>query len=301
MDYLTPKRRIELDKLIKSSMCGELTAEKPTATKQWYVLIRYSEDGFTFNNTTSFDWSKFTWDSFAFAGFSKTPGKYMGVFVTDTPSQGDVFNNYTWKQIEGEQGIQGVKGDKGDTGSQGLKGDTGAQGIQGEQGLQGVKGDTGSQGIQGIQGVAGYTPVKGIDYFDGAQGIQGIQGERGLQGIQGIKGDTGQQGIQGIKGDKGDQGIQGERGLQGEQGLPGSDATVTQTSIENALGYTPANPSAIPTQMVLSGDTLPTPSSIYRGKIFTLLGATDIADKHYICGKNADNTYSWKPITGFSW
>jgi hypothetical protein len=196
---------------------------------------------------------------------------------------------------EGITGTPGPQGLIGPQGEQGPKGDTG------ERGIQGLKGDTGSQGIQGV---AGYTPVKGIDYFDGAQGIQGI------------KGDTGQQGIQGVKGDKGDQGIQG---IQGEQGLPGSDANVTNANVINAIGYTPVNPSTlktvattgsyndltskptIPTQMVLSGAVLPTPSSTYRGKIFTVLGGTDTADKHYICGKNADNTYSWKPITGFSW
>jgi hypothetical protein len=224
---LTPRRMIELDKIIKASMRGELSVEKPITTKQWYVLIRYSEDGSTFNNTTSFDWSKFTWDSFTFAGFSNTPGKYMGVLVTDTPSQGDIFSNYTWKQIEGEQGIQGLKGE---TGSQGLKGDVGSQGIQG---IQGPKGDVGSQGIQGV------------------------------------KGDTGSQGI---------------------QGMPGT------TDYAQLI-----NKPTIPVQMVLSGSALPTANATYRGKIFTVLGGTDIADKHYICGKNADNTYSWKPITGFSW
>lgn len=57
----------------------------------------------------------------------------------------------------------------------------------------------------------------------------------------------------------------------------------------------------IPTQMVLSGSALPIASATYRGKTFTVLGGTNIADKPYICTKNADETYSWKPTTGFSW
>lgn len=40
---------------------------------------------------------------------------------------------------------------------------------------------------------------------------------------------------------KGDTGAQGEQGIQGVQGEKGSDAEVTKTNIETALGYTPAS------------------------------------------------------------
>lgn len=50
-----------------------------------------------------------------------------------------------------------------------------------------------------------------------------------------------------------------------------------------------------------SGLILPTADLTYRGRTYLLLGDTNIADKPYICTKNADETYSWKPTTGFSW
>lgn len=45
-----------------------------------------------------------------------------------------------------------------------------------------------------------------------------------------------------FKGDK------GEKGDKGDQGEKGSDANVTSDNIATALGYTPANPSTIPTK-----------------------------------------------------
>lgn len=92
-----------------------------------------------------------------------------------------------------------------------LKGETGARGPQGETGPQGPKGDVGDTGPQGPKGDTGET------------GPQGLQGEAGPQGP---KGDTGPQGTAGPQGPKGD---------------PGSDASVTQESIANALGYTAAD------------------------------------------------------------
>ena len=171
--------------------------------------------------------------------------------------------------------IAQLKGDKGD------KGDTGATGAQGPAGPNGAKGDTGAQGPQGIQGVKGDTGATGATGATGPQGIQGVKGDTGAQGPQGLKGDKGDtgatgptgatgaqgpQGIQGLKGDKGDtgatgpQGATGAQGPQGIQGLKGdkgdtgatgatgpagSDASVTTSSIQTALGYTPVNPSTL--------------------------------------------------------
>ena len=117
--------------------------------------------------------------------------------------------------------IAQLKGDKGD------KGDTGATGAQGPAGPNGATGATGAQGPQGIQGTTGAT---------GAQGPQGVKGDTGADGPQGP---------QGLKGDKGD------KGDTGATGPAGSDASVTSSSIQTALGFAPANIAS------LSGDIIP--------------------------------------------
>lgn len=118
-------------------------------------------------------------------------------------------------------------------GQQGPQGEQGPQGPQGERGEQGPKGDTGADGAQGIQGPKGDT---------------GPQGPKGDTGETGPKGDTGLTGPQGPKGDKGDN---------------GSDASVTVANIASALGYTPANPSDIPT---VTNDF----TNAYKDKVDTL-------------------------------
>jgi hypothetical protein len=173
-------------------------------------------------------------------------------------------------QLKGDQGIQGLKGDKGDTGAtgaqgqqgiQGPKGDTGATGAQGPQGTQGLKGDTGATGAQGAKGDTGETGATGpkgdtgTTGAQGPQGVQGLKGDAGATGAAGAKGDTGAtgpqgpQGVQGLKGDKGD------TGETGPQGPAGTDASVTTTSITNALGYTPLNAAA-------TGDIMPAVSGV---------------------------------------
>ena len=105
-------------------------------------------------------------------------------------------------------------------------GTTTATVTNGATGLQGPKGDTGAQGPKGDIGP------------------QGPQGERGEQGPKGDTGQTGPQGSTGATGPKGDTGLTGPQGPKGD---PGSDAEVTAENIASALGYTPANPSSIPT------------------------------------------------------
>jgi len=176
---------------------------------------------------------------------------------------------------QGPQGIQGLKGDTGATGAAGAKGDTGSQGIQGPQGLkgdtgatgaqgiQGLKGDTGATGPQGIQGIQGDTGATGAAGATGATGPQGPQGLTGATGAQGAKGDTGltgPQGIQGIQGAKGDTGSTGAQGVKGDTGATGpagSDASVTSSSIQTALGFAPANVAS------LSGDIIPSQTGVY--------------------------------------
>lgn len=52
-----------------------------------------------------------------------------------------------------------------------------------------------------------------------------------------------------FKGDKGDKGDKGEKGDKGDAGEKGSDASVTFESITQALGYTPADDTKIPTKL----------------------------------------------------
>lgn len=91
----------------------------------------------------------------------------------------------------------------------------------------------------------------------------GKDGKDGATGPQGPKGDTGEQGPKGDTGATGPQGEKGETGPQGPQGPAGSDATVTSASITAALGYTPANPSSIPT---ITNDF----TNAYKDKVDTL-------------------------------
>lgn len=142
---------------------------------------------------------------------------------------------FTTGSIRGAVGEKGDKGDKGDTGERGEKGETGAQGVQGEPGAKGDKGEKGDAFVY-----SDFTPEQ-LASLKGEKGDTGATGERGPQG------ETGPQGP------KGDNGADGKDGQNGKDGKDGSDATVTAERIASALGYTPANPSDIPTG-VLKGN-----------------------------------------------
>lgn len=107
------------------------------------------------------------------------------------------------------------------------------------------------------------TVTNGKDGADGKDGAQGPQGERGEQGPKGDTGATGPQGPKGDKGDKGDTGAEGPQGPKGDRGDNGTDASVTAANIASALGYTPANPSSIPT---VTNDF----TDAYKNKVDTL-------------------------------
>ncbi len=230
---------------------------------------------------------------------------------------------YTWQgtqlgiRLEGQSEYQFVD----------LEGPQGQQGIQGIQGEKGDKGDTGDRGPQGLQGPPGPNG-KNLEFeWNGTQ--LGVRQEgqvnyiyvdlKGPKGDKGDKGDTGPQGEQGI------QGIQGPEGPQGPPGEDGSDAEVTQQNVLAAIGYTPVDKagdtmtglltlSGAPTgdlhaatkkyvddktaaeSGIGSGASLPTPSSTYRGKIFTVLGGSGIPDIPYICVKKADGDYVWRNL-----
>jgi hypothetical protein len=183
--------------------------------------------------------------------------------------------------------LKGDKGDKGDTGATGAQGPagpngaTGATGAQGPQGIQGTTGATGAQGPQGLKGDTGSAGADGATGPAGAQGPQGLKGDKGDTGSTGPTGATGAQGIQGLKGDKGDTGstgatgpqgatgatgpqgptgatgAQGVKGDTGNTGPAGSDASVTSSSIQTALGFAPANIAS------LSGDIIPSQTGVY--------------------------------------
>jgi hypothetical protein len=70
--------------------------------------------------------------------------------------------------------------------------------------------------------------------------IAGPAGPVGPQGPAGPTGPQGPAGQDGSQGPQGPQGVKGDTGAQGPQGVPGSDATVTSSAIQSALGYVPA-------------------------------------------------------------
>ena len=142
-------------------------------------------------------------------------------------------------QLKGDTGATGAAGATGAQGPAGPNGATGATGAQGPQGIQGTTGATGAQGPQGLKGDTG---------ADGAQGIQGLKGDKGDTGNTGPQGATGATGPQGPTGATG---AQGPKGDTGNTGPAGSDASVTSSSIQTALGFAPANVAS------LTGDILP--------------------------------------------
>ena len=183
-------------------------------------------------------------------------------------------------QLKGDTGATGAAGATGAQGPAGPNGATGATGAQGPQGIQGTTGATGAQGPQGLKGDTGSAGADGATGPAGAQGPQGLKGDKGdtgstgptgatgaqgLQGIQGLKGDTGSTGATGPQGATGATGPQGPTGATGAQGVKGdtgntgpagSDASVTSSSIQTALGFAPANVAS------LTGDILPAVSGV---------------------------------------
>lgn len=78
------------------------------------------------------------------------------------------------------------------------------------------------------------------------KGEPGNDGRDGVDGMPGAVGPVGPQGPQGPAGKDGRDGVRGETGPAGPMGPAGSDATVTASNIERALGYTPANADDVP-------------------------------------------------------
>lgn len=56
---------------------------------------------------------------------------------------------------------------------------------------------------------------------------------------------------------------------------------------------------ALSGDLLPTGDTLPTASETYRGKVFIEFGGSGVADICYVCLKQADGTYEWKDLLTF--
>ena len=90
-----------------------------------------------------------------------------------------------------------------------------------------IKGDKGDKGDPGSAGAAGSNGVSATHSWNGT--TLTVTSASGTSSAD----------LKGSKGDKGD---------KGDTGAAGSDASVTSANIASALGYTPANPSSIPSK-----------------------------------------------------
>lgn len=95
---------------------------------------------------------------------------------------------------------------------------------------------------------AGKAVLEGLAYakesgeFNGPAGPPGPVGPQGKDGEQGPRGHPG---LPGTDGRDGRDGVDGKDGAPGKDGKDGSDASVTESSIKSALGYTPADAAAL--------------------------------------------------------
>ena len=148
--------------------------------KTSYLHIKYSNDGQTFTDNNG-----------------ETPGEWIGQYTDFEENDSNVFSDYKWSKIKGEQGEQGPQGA---TGPQGERGPTGSQGIPGTSSYFHVKysanynGDPMTDTPNTYIGTAVTTsPTAPTSYTSYTWSrFEGAQGERGEQGIPGIDGENGQ-------------------------------------------------------------------------------------------------------------
>lgn len=148
--------------------------------KTSYLHIKYSNDGQTFTDNNG-----------------ETPGEWIGQYTDFEKNDSNVFSDYKWSKIKGEQGEQGPQGA---TGPQGERGPTGSQGIPGTSSYFHVKYSANSNGNPMTDTPNTYigtavttSPTAPTSYtsYTWAR-FEGAQGERGEQGIPGIDGENGQ-------------------------------------------------------------------------------------------------------------
>lgn len=148
--------------------------------KTSYLHIKYSNDGQTFTDNNG-----------------ETSGEWIGQYTDFEKNDSNVFSDYKWSKIKGEQGEQGPQGA---TGPQGERGPTGSQGIPGTSSYFHVKYSANSNGDPMTDTPNTYigtavttSPTAPTSYtsYTWAR-FEGAQGERGEQGIPGIDGENGQ-------------------------------------------------------------------------------------------------------------
>ena len=172
--------------------------------KTSYLHIKYSNDGQTFTDNNG-----------------ETSGEWIGQYTDFEKNDSNVFSDYKWSKIKGEQGEQGAQGPAGPEGPQGPQGERGPQGLQGLQGPAGQDGIPGKDGENGLTSYfhIKYSPVQNPtasqmtetpDVFIGTyvdftkedsndpskytwarfEGLQGATGEQGIPGVNGEDGKT---------------------------------------------------------------------------------------------------------------
>lgn len=115
----------------------------------------------------------------------------------------------------------------------GPKGDTGPQGPKGDAGTSVTVSNVTTSTADGGSNVVTFSDGKSVTIKNGSKGSAGEKGEKGDKGDPGETGLQGPAGTDGAKGDKGD------------KGDPGSDATVTASNIQAALGFEPASKESV--------------------------------------------------------
>ncbi|MFT8808860.1 hypothetical protein [Gluconobacter sp.] len=159
----------------------------------------------------------------------------------------------------------------------------------------GQPGPTGPQGDAGLQGESAYQVAVSSGYVGTeAQWLASLVGPAGPKGDTGETGPAGPTGPQGVVGATGETGPQGPAGAKGPAG---SDAEVTASAIESALGYAPAN----------GEDYAPLAGATFTGGI-TLPGSIGLTIKDgsggYVYTQWSYNNLVWTGGNGqgsFSW
>lgn len=147
--------------------------------KTSYLHIKYSNDGQTFTDNNG-----------------ETSGEWIGQYTDFEKNDSNVFSDYKWSKIKGEQGEQGPQGA---TGPQGERGPTGSQGIPGTSSYFHVKYSANSNGNPMTNTPNTYigtavttSPTAPTSYASYTWSrFKGAQGERGEQGIPGTNGENG--------------------------------------------------------------------------------------------------------------
>ena len=229
-----------------------------------------------------------------------------------TLTDGSVHISPSLRGAQGEMGEAGVAGKEGAPGEDGRDGVSVASTVVNNAGQLVItlsNGNTSTSeslmGQPGLDGVPGIDGVLGLDGKDGAPGAKGLDGIDGVgilsaiinaadqlvitltdgtlfesDSLRGAKGDQGDDGAPGIDGKDGLNGAEGKDGLNGADGSDGTDGLTGPQGPPGQIGQ----------------GAQPTCDESQRGTQWFVQGASDVADRIDICGKNADDSYSWKAL-----